>query len=290
MKRPSCYWGVTLGVLLLCGFAATAQRMQEKTLVGEEPIASIQYSQSAEADLDGGGKFSHRNLQYQGMTPLVWNDPLRFDLFGEVGWTRANLDDTSVGDLDLFKGVIGLSGRHDGFYPMVLRGRVSAGLLSDLKEIDGNDARVRGNLMVEWPVVEGLDLLLGSAYDEALGDDEWHLVGGVRWQPSPVFLLELQYPKSRLIVAPSEGLALTAQAGYSGNNWAIFHEKQEYNFRVKSFVTELGAEAEFADGLWLRLFGGLITDQSVDVWKAARRPIQGSADDTYYGGIALIWR
>lgn len=290
MKRSLMVWISCFGVLLMAGLPAWAQRSENRDRISESTFAALSYAQTGQADIDSGGEFARHDTEYRGEMPLFWNDPVRLSLLANLRWTRLTLDNTPLGDLDLYKGMIGLDGQHEGFYPLLFRGSLSAGLLSDLNQIDGNDARVRGKMVAELPLVEGLSASLGGAYDEAFGDDEWHLVGGITWQPAGYFLLELQYPRSRAVLAPTDGLAFTVQAGYTGDNWAIFHDKQEHNVRIKNFSTELGAEAELAQGVWLRLFGGWLTEQSVDVWKGWRRPVQGSTDDTYYGGVALMWR
>lgn len=290
MKDRLLVWISCFGVLVMARLPVWAQRSESYNLIPESPFAVLSYTQTGQADIDSGGEFARHDTEYRGEMSLFWNDPVRFSLLANLRWTRIALDDTPVGELDVYKGLIGLDGQHEGLYPLTLRGRILVGLLSDLDEIDGNDGRLRGNLVAELPLVQGLSAALGGAYDEALGDDEWHLVGGIKWQPSEVFLLELQYPQSRAVLAPTHGLAFMLEAGYAGDNWAIFHDKLEHNLRIKSFKSELGAEAELVQGVWLRLFGGWLTDQSVDVWKGWRRPVQGSMDDTYYGGVALMWR
>ncbi len=276
--------------LLLPTAGVRAQAASDEMLLPAPPYAGVVYSQSGKANMMSDAKFARHDAACRGELVLLWDDPLRLGLLGDLRWTRLTLDNTPVGDLDVYKAMAALDARYTGIYPLIIRGRISAGLLSDLKEIDGNDARVRGKGAAELPVNEQLSLVLGGAYDEAFGDDEWHLIGGLNWMPAPSVAIELQYPQSKMVWVPSDGLAFTLQAGYAGDNWAIFHEKQEYNLRVKSFSTEVGAEIMLSNEMWLRLFGGWLTDQSVDVWKGYRRPVTGDADDTYFAGIALLWR
>jgi hypothetical protein len=280
------------GILVIgaAAFTATAQTGQLRTFVPEPAFAELSYSHTGKTDLDSGAKYARYDVQYHGEMPLILDDPLRLAVFGDARWTRISLENTPVDDLDVYKGLITLDTHHEGFYPFLVHGQLSAGLLSDLKEIDGNDARVRGKALVEYPVTQGFSLLAGGAYDEAFGDDEWHLAGGLRWKPTPELLLDLQYPKSQAVFAPTKGVAFTVSAGYAGDNWAIFHDKQEYNLRIKGFATEAGAEFALSDSLWVRLSAGWLTERSVDIWKADRRPVKGDADDNYVAGIALLWR
>lgn len=285
----SCFWTACMLVMSL-STAASAQTAQRQTFIPEPAYAELSYSQAPKADLNSGGDYARHDVQYHGEMPLLWDDPLRLALFGDLRWTHLRMENAPVDDLDIYKGLVTLDSHHEGLYPLVLHGQISAGLLSDLKEIDGNDARLRGKALVEYPATQNLSLLLGGAYDEVLGDDEWHLAGGLRWQPLPELLLELQYPQSRAVLAPAKGTAFTLRAGYAGDNWAIFHDKQEYNLRIKSFLTELAAEFALSESMWIRLSGGWLTDRSVDIWKGDQRPVVGKVEDNYVVGMALLWR
>lgn len=263
---------------------------RKQSLLPSPEYAILSYSYAAPVDLDSGGEYSRHDVAYHGELPLLWDDPLRVALFGDLRWSHITLDETSVGDVDVFKLFGTVDVRYEGVYPLVVLAQAGAGLLSDLKEIDGNDAPARGRAIIEYPVSDVLALRGGVAYDEVLGDDEWHLVGGIRWQPLAELMLDLQYPRSQILFSPSRGTMFSVQAGYMGDNWAIFHDKQEYNMRIKGFGADVAAEFALSDMMWIRLFGGWLTERTVDIWKAERRPVKGDADDGYYTGIALLWR
>lgn len=263
---------------------------RERSLLPDPEYAKLSYSYAALVDLDSGGEYSRHDIACHGEMPLLWDDPLRFASFGDLCWSHITLNETPVGDVDVYKVFGTVDVRYEGAYPFLLLGQVGAGLLSDLQEIDGDDARVRGRAIIEYPVSDILALRGGVAYDETLGDDEWHLLGGIRWQPMAELMVDLQYPRSQLLFSPVHGTAFSVQAGYVGDNWTIFDDKKELNLRIKGFSADVAAEFALSDMTWIRLFGGWVTERTVDIWQAERRPVKGGADDGYYMGIALLWR
>lgn len=282
---------LTLGAILTLSAVAQTRSpvVEPRIFVPPPPYTVLKYQHTPPANMDTGEEISTHEVYYHGELPLSVDEPLRFAAWVDGQWTHLSVQDEGTQDFDLF-GVFGtLDASYDWMPSLVLGGRIALGLSSDFDEIDNNDKRVRGQLTAELPFRNGT-VFAGAAYDQVLGDDQWHPVGGLRWMAMPELLVELAYPQSRLVLAPSKGTAFEVRTGYAGNNWTIFYLKEEHNLKIEGYATEVAAEFGLSDALWIRLFGGWLTERSIEIWKGERRPLSGDVDDSYYVGLALLWR
>ena len=262
----------------------------EPAQVPETPYASASYLHDASADVASGGKVTMHEARLQRLWPLIWDDPLLLTASADLRWTRLNLDDAGVEDFNLYTiaGVFDLI--YEGLYPWIFEANLKAGLYSELEEIDGDDARIRGGFRARHPVNSAISLNAGLVYNEAFGDDEWYPVGGVVWTPAPEWEFRLQYPDPRISFAPTRNLLAYIEAAPAGGNWTTFYQKQEYGLRMESMRYGGGIECAVSGDFWVRLFGGINTDRRFHMWKGSDVPLDSKADDSFYAGLALILR
>lgn len=288
---------IIVALLSLLAASATAQSSATETVesnVPQDPGAWVAYMRDASTDLDQSGreagKVAAHRVAAVASAPILWDDPLK--LFGGVNLqaTRFNFEGTDTDHVNAYTLAGMLDAVYEGFYPWQLIASVQAGLFSDLKEIDGDDAKVLGAAMALYPWTPRVTFAAGVAYDQVFGDDEWFPLGGVVWKPSSEWELQMIFPNPKVLYAPSRDLLFFAKMEPAGENWSVSVDDQEYNFRVENIRFGGGAEYALSARTWLRIEAGLNTERKYTIWEGDKRVIEADAKDSIYTGIALIVR
>ena len=133
------------------------------------------------------------------------------------------------------------------------------GLFSDLIEVDENDARLYGLVMVDRDLIQGMVLGLGIAYHSDFG------------YPHPMPFLHFAYQNSwfrtdmglpsnvELFFAPHERIELGARGRLSGNEYKMTYQDEALdNILIQVSTMDVGpaVNLRLVAGLWLRFFGG----------------------------------
>ncbi|OQA25022.1 MAG: hypothetical protein BWY59_01944 [Verrucomicrobia bacterium ADurb.Bin345] len=277
----------------LCGYGALAQGVRDNTQKAADPdipSASISHLHDTPADIGPKGRITMHEVRVRRAAPLVWDDPVLLTGAADLGWTRLKMEDIELGTVNLYSIAGSLDMIFEGLYPWRFDGTLKAGLFSDLKEIDGDDTRIRGGVRAAYPLRPDVSVSAGAMYNEVFGDDQWYPVVGVTWVPAPEWEIRVRYPDPRVTYMPNNKWLAYLEAAPSGENWTLSYEDQEYGVRMESMRYGGGVECTVSGKLKVRVLGGLNTDRRFHVWKSSQTPLDNDAKDSMYVGLALIWR
>lgn len=290
----------TAVVLILFGLLAASAATQStatepvESNMPQDPGAWIAYMHDSPADLDASGREAGKATVHRvaavGSAPILWDDPLK--LFGGVNLqaTRFDFEDADTDNVNAYTIAGMLDAIYEGFYPWQVIASLQAGLFSDMKEVDGDDAKVLGAAMALYPWTPRVTFAAGVAYDQVFGDDEWFPLGGVVWKPSSEWELQMIFPSPKLLYAPNRDVVFFLKMEPAGENWSVSVDDQEYNFRVENIRFGGGAEYALNAHTWFRLEAGLNTERTYTIWEGDKRVIEADAEDSLYMGIALLVR
>ncbi|MCA1809688.1 MAG: hypothetical protein LC725_09615, partial [Lentisphaerae bacterium] len=220
MAKRTCF-----GAVALAGLVAAMAGNLPAVAAGEPPrlpgelLGYAFYTQAGQADLQDpetpgqAGTVTLHELTaclplpvyqrdgWQGLAgPLLeWH---RFDFSGLDG----------LEDLDLYSVALLLGAVYNGLEHWEFTASAMPGFYTDFRQTDRDDFKTMFHGQAAWWVSESLQLVLGAAYDSALGDDELYPVGGLRWDPLPQWSFRLMFPEPMVVWMPAARLALYLHA------------------------------------------------------------------------------
>jgi len=296
MRRISTLTLATL--LLLCAARIAPAEMDldaPLSYVPEDPFAWATFLYEAEADLDDeipatDAKVSMQELGLYGSVPLIWDDPVMLLGGANLRWNRFGFKDAGIDDLDVYTLGVPFDILYEGFPSWEILAGFQPGLYSDLEEIDGDDFRIYGYGLGIWECIPELSLAAGVAYDQVFGADRFYPMGGLIWNPVRQLEVSLVYPMPKISFAPTTTLVTYLFAEPAGDNWSVYIENQEYNFKLESLRMGGGVEYALTTSMWLQFSVGVDSDRNYEIREGDDRVIDSDVEDAFYARIGLLMR
>ncbi len=278
---------------------------------GSGPASSVKvtFSHSAESDADllgisAAGTIAVDAWSVSGKTTRV----LRPGVFASVGatWEQYSIDapvtkpSTSLSSKlpvpeKLRGAALDLSGTMTLDAGWMVSLTVSPGFYSAGSSLGSDGFNVPGLLLGTRRISPTLSIAVGLRFD-GFSDNSLLPVAGLRWQPTPEWLVSVGAPRTEAVYTLREGLKVFGGASLQGGGFAVDDRRLVSSGKIslrdtyvdyQEIRAGLGVRWDLNETLALEIEGGWIVDQRFDYYE---RSLEVTAGGTAFGHIALSTR
>lgn len=288
---------IVAGVWVLGLSTFAAETNQPLSHAPQDPVAWAMATYAGEGKVEGvsAAKASMIETDVGAYLPLVERPAYTLAAGLAGSWNRIRFRDLDpalgVEDEDLYVTALPIDLLVTAWKDWSVWANVTPGAFTDYRRLTGDDFRVLFHSMAMYRPSQAVTLALGVSYDREFGDDRVFPIGGVVWNVSREFQINMMLPSPRLTYAPTTGLAFFADARPAGNKWNLGRsEDEEGDFKLETWRIGMGVEARLARHVWLHVAGGVDVARTYTIVENGRTILDADVSDSFFARSGLLVR
>jgi len=254
------------------------------------PPATVQakvkasYTYAPQAEDDPGNEITQKDalLEASGQFYTADDKSSSYGAGVSIRSTTLKFDEPVIGDVDLLKLQVPITGLNKIFGDKLLNWAIAPGFHGEQGSLVGADFRIQGQAAVIFPKENNRQWIFGAAVGDQFGETMAFPIIGIIWTPSERSKLTAVVPLIRYDYKSTDTTTYNISVQPAGANWTwqkgAIGNTYEGNLILRGYRFTVGTDILIGEKAKLFMNAGIITGREIEIQRADKPSINGTLE------------